>query len=41
MLINPDLQSEQDVFKKLKEYGIDQTGWFSTSNIYEAKKKTF
>ena len=38
MLINPEFAERTGVFKKLKEHGIDQSGWIATSNIYEAKK---
>ena len=27
--------------EKLKEYGIDQSGWIATSNLYEQRKITF
>ena len=30
-LINPEFAEKTDVFNKLKEYGIDKTGWFSIS----------
>ncbi|MGX2961402.1 lasso peptide isopeptide bond-forming cyclase [Peribacillus sp. JNUCC 23] len=37
-LINPAFAERTGVFKKLKEYGIDQTGWFSPPNINEERR---
>ncbi|MFP3123385.1 lasso peptide isopeptide bond-forming cyclase [Ectobacillus funiculus] len=41
MLINPDFAKRTNVFNKLGEHGIDQTGWFSTTDIYEQRKSHF
>lgn len=41
MIINPDFANKMDVFKKLKEYGMDETGWFSSTNIYEQRQRHF
>ncbi|MGG2014592.1 lasso peptide isopeptide bond-forming cyclase [Bacillus sp. S10(2024)] len=41
MVINPDFAKKMDVFNKLREYGIDETGWFSAANIYEQRKSHF
>lgn len=40
-LINSDFAKRMDVFNKLGEHGFDQTGWFSTTNIYEQRKRHF
>lgn len=40
-LINPKFANRSNVFKKLGEYGIDETGWFSSTNIYEQRKRHF
>ncbi|SEC07819.1 lasso peptide isopeptide bond-forming cyclase [Paenibacillus sp. GP183] len=36
-LINPKFAKRTGVFNKLKENGLGQTGWFSTTNIYEQR----
>ncbi|WP_216829029.1 lasso peptide isopeptide bond-forming cyclase [Alkalihalobacterium elongatum] len=41
MLINPEFASEIDVFSKLKKHGMDESGWFSSQNIYEQRKRHF
>jgi asparagine synthase (glutamine-hydrolysing) len=41
MLINPEFAQRTDVFSKLKEHGMDQTGWYSSKNLYELKNKHF
>lgn len=40
-IINPEFAKSTGVFKKFKEHGIDQTGWYSTSSIYEERKRHF
>ncbi|NHC43596.1 lasso peptide isopeptide bond-forming cyclase [Bacillus sp. MM2020_1] len=40
-IINSEFAKETRVFDKLKEHGMDETGWFSSSNIYEQRKKHF
>ncbi|KML27262.1 lasso peptide isopeptide bond-forming cyclase [Priestia aryabhattai] len=41
MLINPEFAKRTGVFHKLQNYGIDETGWFSATNIYEQRKRHF
>lgn len=41
MLINPEFASNTDVYKKLKQYGMDETGWFSDPNIYKQRQRHF
>ncbi|WP_176584709.1 lasso peptide isopeptide bond-forming cyclase [Priestia megaterium] len=41
MLINPEFAKRTGVFSKLQKYGMDETGWFSTTNIYEQRKRHF
>ncbi|TXK82496.1 lasso peptide isopeptide bond-forming cyclase [Paenibacillus sp. N3.4] len=41
VLINPEFASKSKVFAKLKDYGIDRSGWFATSNIYEQRHRHF
>lgn len=41
MIINPEFAKKTEVFKRLKEYGIDETGWFSSKSIYEQRKRHF
>ncbi|MED3917037.1 lasso peptide isopeptide bond-forming cyclase [Priestia megaterium] len=40
-LLNREFAVKTGVFTKLKEYGIDQTGWFPDADIYEERKKHF
>jgi asparagine synthase (glutamine-hydrolysing) len=40
-LINPEFAESTGVLKKLKEYGLDHTGGFSKTNIYEVRKRHF
>jgi asparagine synthase (glutamine-hydrolysing) len=40
-LINPEFAESTGVYKKFKEYGIDQTGWYSNTNIFEERKRNF
>ncbi|MEM4997240.1 lasso peptide isopeptide bond-forming cyclase [Priestia sp. SB1] len=40
-LINPDFAEKMDVYNKFKEYGIDRTGWYSNSNLFNERKKHF
>ncbi|WHY61143.1 lasso peptide isopeptide bond-forming cyclase [Cytobacillus firmus] len=40
-LINPVFAEDCGVFEKFKQYGIDQTGWYSALNVYEERKKHF
>jgi asparagine synthase (glutamine-hydrolysing) len=40
-LINPEFAKEIGVYRKFKDHGIEQTGWYPASNIYEERKKHF
>lgn len=40
-LINPTFAERTDIFKKLTEHGMDQTGWFSSTNLFEQRKILF
>ncbi|MGG0237755.1 lasso peptide isopeptide bond-forming cyclase [Bacillus rhizoplanae] len=40
-VINPDFAKRTNVFNKLREHGIDETGWFSTTNVYEQRRNHF
>ncbi|MFK9117573.1 lasso peptide isopeptide bond-forming cyclase [Peribacillus frigoritolerans] len=40
-LINPDFAEKTGVYDKFKEHGIDQTGWYSNSDIFNERKKHF
>lgn len=40
-LINPEFAERTGVFKKLKEYGINQNGWFNAPNIYMERRSLF
>ncbi|MFE5321185.1 asparagine synthase-related protein [Paenibacillus sp. NPDC056579] len=37
-LINRQFAKRTDVFNKLRDYGLDHTGWFSTTNLYKQRK---
>ncbi|GGI46100.1 asparagine synthetase B [Paenibacillus marchantiophytorum] len=41
ILINQEFANRSQVFNKLSGYGIDRSGWFSTSNIYEQRRRHF
>jgi asparagine synthase (glutamine-hydrolysing) len=41
MLINPSFAKRTGIFNKLENYGIDQTGWITTPDVYEQRKMTF
>lgn len=41
MLINQQFAKRTSVFNKLRDFGIDQTGWFSSNNIYELRNRHF
>ena len=41
LLINPEFAKQTGVYDKLKEYGIDKSGWFSSTNVYEQRRKHF
>lgn len=40
-IINAQFAEHTKVFDQLKEYGMDQTGWFATHNIYEQRIRHF
>lgn len=40
-LINSEFAEKTGVFSKLKEYGIDNSGWLATLDIYEQRKVLF
>ncbi|NHM29244.1 lasso peptide isopeptide bond-forming cyclase [Neobacillus terrae] len=40
-IINPALAERTGIFSKLKEYGIDDSGWLASPNIYEQRKSIF
>ncbi|MDD9266539.1 lasso peptide isopeptide bond-forming cyclase [Paenibacillus sp. GCM10023248] len=40
-LINENFAKKTNVFSKLKDYGIDHTGWYSTSDLYELRRRHF
>jgi asparagine synthase (glutamine-hydrolysing) len=40
-LINNEFAQRTAVYEKLKEYGIGQSGWITTSNVYEQRRITF
>ncbi|WP_282937471.1 lasso peptide isopeptide bond-forming cyclase [Paenibacillus sp. RC67] len=40
-LINTDFAQRTDVFNKLKQHGMDQSGWFSSPDIFEQRKSHF
>ncbi|MFI8493480.1 lasso peptide isopeptide bond-forming cyclase [Peribacillus butanolivorans] len=40
-LINPGFAEKTGVYDKFKEHGIDQTGWYSNSDIFNERKKHF
>lgn len=41
MIINPSFAEKTEVFNRFKNYGIDQSGWYSSSTIYEERRKHF
>ncbi|WP_078553427.1 asparagine synthase-related protein [Bacillus alkalicellulosilyticus] len=40
-LINPEFANSSGVFQKLRKYGIDETGWFSSNNMHKLRKNHF
>ncbi|MFD0047955.1 lasso peptide isopeptide bond-forming cyclase [Actinomycetes bacterium NPDC127524] len=40
-LINPAFAERTKVYSKFNEYGIDQSGWYSNTNIFYERKKHF
>lgn len=40
-LINREFAKKTSVFKRLKEHGMDESGWFSSANIFEQRKSHF
>jgi asparagine synthase (glutamine-hydrolysing) len=41
LLINSDFAKKTQVFSKLEEHGIGETGWFSSDNIYQQRSSHF
>jgi asparagine synthase (glutamine-hydrolysing) len=41
LIINQEFANRMKVYHKLEDYGIDQTGWFSTTNIYKQRERHF
>ncbi|WP_339200389.1 lasso peptide isopeptide bond-forming cyclase [Peribacillus sp. FSL P2-0133] len=40
-LINPSFAERTGIYDKFKEFGMDQTGWYSNSDIFNERKKHF
>jgi asparagine synthase (glutamine-hydrolysing) len=40
-LINPAFAARRNVYEKLKDYGLDETGWFASQDIYRHKRNHF
>ncbi|MFT4412563.1 lasso peptide isopeptide bond-forming cyclase [Fredinandcohnia humi] len=40
-IINKDFAERTSVFSKLQKHGIDESGWYSTSDVYEHRRKHF
>lgn len=40
-LINPEFAKRTNVYRKFKKHGFNQKGWFSTSSIYEERRRHF
>ena len=40
-IINPEFAKRTGVFKRLKEHGMDESGWFSSANVFEQRKSHF
>lgn len=41
MIIHPEFARKTDVFNRLGEHGIDESGWFAAKNVYEERKSHF
>ncbi|MEH7011464.1 lasso peptide isopeptide bond-forming cyclase [Neobacillus niacini] len=41
VLINQEFARRTDIYNKLKEHGIDQSGWLASSNIYKHRQNHF
>lgn len=41
MLINRDFARKTNVYNKLREFGLGESGWFSSTNIYEHRNRHF
>lgn len=41
LLINQTFAKRMNVYEKLKDYGIDKTGWVASSNVYEQRLRHF
>lgn len=40
-IINPEFAKSIDIYNKLKEYGIEKSGWFPASTIFVERKRHF
>ncbi|KPV39325.1 asparagine synthase-related protein [Alicyclobacillus ferrooxydans] len=40
-LINHEFARRSNVYHKLSDYGIDETGWLSSTNVYEQRRRHF
>ncbi|UTR10557.1 asparagine synthase-related protein [Evansella sp. LMS18] len=40
-LINPAFAARTNIYEKLKDYGLDETGWFASQDIYRHKRNHF
>jgi asparagine synthase (glutamine-hydrolysing) len=40
-IINQDFAHKTEVFEKLRQFGIDQSGWLSSTNLYEQRRLIF
>lgn len=40
-IINPAFANRTKVFEELREHGMDESGWFSSGNIYKLRKQHF
>ncbi|MEH7112164.1 lasso peptide isopeptide bond-forming cyclase [Neobacillus niacini] len=41
LLINQEFARRTDIYNKLKEHGIDQSGWLASSNIFKQRQNHF
>jgi asparagine synthase (glutamine-hydrolysing) len=40
-IINPSFSKKTKVFDRLKEYGMNESGWFETSNVFKQRRSHF
>ncbi|OXM85210.1 lasso peptide isopeptide bond-forming cyclase [Paenibacillus rigui] len=41
VIINPEFAKRTEVFDKLRAHGMDESGWYASSNAYDLRKKHF